>query len=1018
MVNAQSSSAAGLISLLADPDPEIQSYAIEELNEVAPLYWAEISEVVAEIEALSEPDTSSLSPESQHLASLLCSKIYFYLGALGEAVDAALNAGESFGRDAGKDSREFRETIIAQCLDRCIEQRAGNGQVDPRLAGIVESVLEGGKHEGGKLSVGLTLSLRRLDLLEQIYLSSKNPRSDRKEEESKFDDDLLRYVLIETTGGASGNEKWSRDFRVELLHLLLKLFNTSRMPDYTSITQIWLQLDEPALAAQTLKELLGDEKLLEAYQIAFDLADSATQGFLETVVEAMDLREEKEEAESVQRNIRDILSGEKSIRLYLEFLSKNNHSDLLVLKNTKDALEARHSIFHSAVTFANAFAHSGTTSDQFLRDNLDWLGRASNWSMFSATAALGVIHKGSLAKAMTVLGPYLPGQPGQSVAHSSAYSEGGSLYGLGLIHAKHGKEVLDYLKDKLKTHTDEVVQHGAALGLGVAGMATLNDDVYEEIRNILFQDSSVAGEASGYAMGLVMLGSGSAKAVDEMLQYAHETQHEKIIRGLAIGIAFLMYGKAEEADDVIDKLIAEKDSILRYGGMYTIALAYAGTANNKAIRRLLHVAVSDVNDDVRRGAVTALGFVMFRNHTQVPRVVQLLSESYNPHVRHGATLALGISCAGTGLTEAIDLLEPMTKDPIDFVRQGAFVSLAMILIQQTEAQSPKVKMARQLFERVIKDKHEDSLAKFGAAISQGIIDAGGRNVTISMQSKAGTPNMTAIVGMTLFCQFWYWFPLAHCLSLSFTPTAIIGLDAKLQAPVLEFTSNAKPSLFAYPEAYKPPVKETVEKVKTAVLSTTARANARARVREREKALAEGTEAMDMDDKPEIKDEKKLDEEVAKKAAEPSSESLANMSRVTPIQLQFISFARDGRYQPVRPISSITSSPSSSNPASVSTRQKGRKVASSLAEALHSRSGLESLAGGGIVMLRDSKADEEAEYLELNASLDRQPPTAGSATEAAPAGQGESAGSQAMDVDEGPEAEMPAPFEYPFGSEGM
>lgn len=32
-------------------------------------------------------------------------------------------------------------------------------------------------------------------------------------------------------------------------------------------------------------------------------------------------------------------------------------------------------------------------------------------------------------------------------------------------------------------------------------------------------------------------------------------------------------------------------------------------------------------------------------------------------------LAVGIACAGTGLQEAIDLLEPMTKDATDFVRQ-------------------------------------------------------------------------------------------------------------------------------------------------------------------------------------------------------------------------------------------------------------------------------------------------------------------------------------------------------------
>ena len=37
--------------------------------------------------------------------------------------------------------------------------------------------------------------------------------------------------------------------------------------------------------------------------------------------------------------------------------------------------------------------HAGTTIDTFLRDNLDWLSRATNWAKFSATAGLGVIHR-------------------------------------------------------------------------------------------------------------------------------------------------------------------------------------------------------------------------------------------------------------------------------------------------------------------------------------------------------------------------------------------------------------------------------------------------------------------------------------------------------------------------------------------------------------------------------------------------------------------------------------------------
>ncbi|CEJ03433.1 Putative 26S proteasome regulatory subunit [Rhizopus microsporus] len=498
---------------------------------------------------------------------------------------------------------------------------------------------------------------------------------------------------------------------------------------------------------------------------------------------------------------------------------------------------------------------------------------------------------------MNLLAPYLPTH---GVTSNSSYSEGGSLYALGLINANHGADVLEYLRKELKETSDEVIQHGASLGLAVAGMATANESIYEDLKSVLFGDNAVAGEAAGLAMGLVMLGTASEQALDEMLQYAHETQHEKIIRGLAIGMSFIMYGKEEQADGLIDKLLEDKDSVLRYGGIYTIAMAYSGTGNNKAIRRLLHVAVSDVNDDVRRAAVTSLGFVLLRNPKQVPRIVQLLAESYNPHVRYGATLALGISCAGTGYLDALELLEPMTKDPVDFVRQGAYISQAMILIQQTENTNPKVATVRKMYEKVIGDKHEDPMAKFGAVLAQGIIDAGGRNVTMSLLSRTGHANMPAIVGTAVFTQFWYWYPLTHMLSLAFTPTAIIGLNKNLETPKFEFISNTKPSLFAYPPAIKPPSATVVEKVATAVLSTTAKARARAKKIEKEKG-----EMMDVDKEEQPKDEEMKDEssekkdERKKKKKEENFEILENMARVVPAQLKHISFKEVSRYVPVK-----------------------------------------------------------------------------------------------------------------------
>lgn len=92
-----------------------------------------------------------------------------------------------------------------------------------------------------------------------------------------------------------------------------------------------------------------------------------------------------------------------------------------------------------------------------------------------------------------------------------------------------------------------------------------------------------------------------------LLNYLHDTAHEKIIRALSLSIAMMVYGKEESADVIIEQLSRDRDPIVRYGAMYAVAMAYCGTADNQSIRKLLHVAVSDVNDDVRRAAVSCIG---------------------------------------------------------------------------------------------------------------------------------------------------------------------------------------------------------------------------------------------------------------------------------------------------------------------------------------------------------------------------------------------------------------------------
>jgi len=87
----------------------------------------------------------------------------------------------------------------------------------------------------------------------------------------------------------------------------------------------------------------------------------------------------------------------------------------------------------------------------------------------------------------------------------------------------------------------------------------------------------------------------------------------------------------------------------------------------------------------------------------------------------------------------------MLDDQVDFVRQGALMSMALLLQQTSEARSPSVKRIRELLASVVTDKHQPILAKSGAILAAGILDAGGGNCVLSMQSRAGFMRMVRVV---------------------------------------------------------------------------------------------------------------------------------------------------------------------------------------------------------------------------------------------------------------------------------
>ena len=459
--------------------------------------------------------------------------------------------------------------------------------------------------------------------------------------------------------------------------------------------------------------------------------------------------------------------------------------------------------------------------------------------------------------------------------------------------------------------------------MGLASLGTHDEAAYTELKELLYTDSAVAGEAAGIAMGLVQVGNagkaGGGEAVAELLAYAKDTSHEKIIRGVAVGVALMNYGREEAADGVIEQLKRERDPILRYGAMYTIGLAYCGTGAAKAVKALLHVAVSDVSNDVRMAAIISLAFVLFKVPEKLPELVKLLLVSFNPHVRYASCMAVGIVFAGTGDKAAIEILEPMLEDLTDFVRQGALIGTSMICMEQSDA-NKTVKKFREKLVSMTSDKHQAPLTKMGAIMGQGIIDAGGRNVSLSMQSRDGFTRVTSVVGIALFCQYWYWHPLMHCLNLAFTPSLVAGLNKDLDfVKSYEITCAAKPSAFAYPKRLEEKKEVEKKKIATVTLSTTAKSKAR---EARKKKAEGGDDAMEVEtvtegeakkeggveakadanadadadaDKPVEATTKKT-----KKVPEPLFFNVPNPSRLTLAQAKHCSAPTTQRYRPVIP----------------------------------------------------------------------------------------------------------------------
>jgi len=278
-------------------------------------------------------------------------------------------------------------------------------------------------------------------------------------------------------------------------------------------------------------------------------------------------------------------------------------------------------------------------------------------------------------------------------------------------------------------------------------------------------------------------------------------------------------------------------------------------------------------------------------------------------------MAIGISCAGSGKVKPYKVIEPLFTDPNYLVRQAALIASGLIFSQTTLKQEEGIKEFTENLQNILDDKNEHLLIKFGAYISKGLMYLGGKNCVINLVSNTGENKMRSIIGMCLFTQYYYWFPMIHMLNLSVCPTFLYNLDDKLKLPKnYKVLSKAKPSIFGYPKEEEKDTKKKEVKAEAAVLST--------HTRNKAKAKKTGTMSM-LDIKPgsnikssqlelnpapsgkipeneEKKDEKEKEEEIKIDTSnvEPDEEELENPIRILPLQRKVIKELDNNDFEPI------------------------------------------------------------------------------------------------------------------------
>jgi 26S proteasome regulatory subunit N2 len=387
--------------MLAEPAPSVRKAALRRLSAVVDTQWHEVAQSLPDLEAISEDTDEEM--EVRQLAASIASRVFFYLEEPSQALRLALESGDGVFETSGSQSNKaFVECLVGAAVDAYIQKkgREHDGEDEKeedavsalsmeKLQAVVEFMFDRCYSEGKfEHALGIALEAQEIEKVRAVLdQCSQRCGGDKLYQVLKFSFAAATTLFI------------SKAFRYQVIQVIAEqlelLSKDSSIADSTrkqcsfSLANAFQVLKDPKSVSTILCNLLDGTELesLFGLQICFDLVESGDQAFINGVAESLPTKGDQsgrsDDIWTRYEKARRVLTGGLTSELAISFLHKHSDSDPLIMENLKQGLESRgggrNSTLHNCAVLTHSYLNAGTTNDAFLRDNLEWMKKASNW---------------------------------------------------------------------------------------------------------------------------------------------------------------------------------------------------------------------------------------------------------------------------------------------------------------------------------------------------------------------------------------------------------------------------------------------------------------------------------------------------------------------------------------------------------------------------------------------------------------------------------------------------------------